>query len=124
VTADDGRVLWDAPPKPVRILTPDQAETILGMLEGAVSGRRATGKNARVEGWRVAGKTGSYQADGDEGLGWFVGIAPVEDPRWAIAVAVEAPKFERFVGGVAAAPLFSRFVAEALGARGDQAPGP
>jgi len=70
---------------------------------------------------RVAGKTGTAQkVDPATGLysqrsylGWFVGIAPVEDPKLAIAVMIDEPQGIR-VGGYVAAPVFARVAAAQL----------
>jgi penicillin-binding protein 2 len=60
-----------------------------------------TGYAARVSGARVAGKTGTAQNPPNPDHAWFVGFAPYESPRIAVAVIVENGGF----GGTAAAPL-------------------
>jgi cell division protein FtsI (penicillin-binding protein 3) len=88
------------------------------MLEGAVSGERATGKAARVTGVRVAGKTGTAGwaiAGGGEGVyASFVGLVPMERPRFVILVGLEGPRGGAS-GGKVAAPAFARVAARALG---------
>ncbi|MCB9624079.1 MAG: hypothetical protein H6723_12235 [Sandaracinus sp.] len=76
--------------------------TLLGFLEDAV--REGTGQRARVEGVRVAGKTGTVPS-GDATYSLFVGVAPVEAPTRVIAVRVEATGDHH--GGSAAAPVFA-----------------
>ena len=85
-----------------RVMREATANTMLGMLESAVSDE-GTGSRARVEGVRVAGKTGTTRT----GAAVFAGIAPVDAPRWVVVVRVEAPDA---YGGSVAAPAFARIV--------------
>lgn len=90
------------------------------MMESVV-GDGGTGRRAALRGVRVAGKTGTAQkVDPATGtysqrsyLGWFVGIAPVEDPKLAMAVMIDEPTGVR-VGGYVAAPVFARVAAAQL----------
>jgi cell division protein FtsI (penicillin-binding protein 3) len=75
---------------------------------------RGTGKGAALEGYSVAGKTGTAQKY-DAGLGRysnqkttasFVGYLPAQQPRAAILVSLDEPQGEMAWGGVAAAPVF------------------
>ena len=69
-------------------MTPANAQTLLQMMEGVVA--RGTGGNARIQGVRVAGKTGTAQTQpGTPPHAWFVGIAPVANPQVAVAVVIE-----------------------------------
>jgi cell division protein FtsI (penicillin-binding protein 3) len=85
---------------------------------GVVEDPKGTGKRARLDGWRVAGKTGTAQkADAisggysaDRHFSSFVGFAPADAPRIVIGVFVDEPKGEIY-GGEVAAPAF-REVAE------------
>jgi cell division protein FtsI (penicillin-binding protein 3) len=85
---------------------------------GVVEDAKGTGKRARLDGWRVAGKTGTAQkADPvtggysrDRRFSSFVGFAPAEAPRVVVGVFVDEPKGEVY-GGEVAAPAF-REVAE------------
>ena len=101
-----------------QIVKPDTARTVVAMLEGAVNGERATGKAARVTGVRVAGKTGTAGwaiAGGGEGVyASFVGLVPIERPRFVILVGLEGPR-RGASGGTVAAPAFARVAARALG---------
>jgi beta-lactamase regulating signal transducer with metallopeptidase domain len=99
------------------ILKPEVARTVIGMLEGVVTGERSTGKLAAVAGVRVAGKTGTAEWDlpgGGRGIyASFVGMVPVERPRFVILVGVEGPR-DGGSGGKVAAPAFARVAARAL----------
>jgi peptidoglycan glycosyltransferase len=82
-------------------IKPETAGQLTEMLELAVE--RGTGGNARIPGVRVAGKTGTAET-GIPGVNttWFVAFAPAEDPRIAIAVALQN---QRGTGGGTAAPI-------------------
>lgn len=74
-----------------------------------VVGPDGTGRLVQIEGLRIAGKTGTadFRAHGQEvNLAWFVGFAPVEDPRIAVAVMVEGTSAsDSFQGGSTAGPV-------------------
>jgi beta-lactamase regulating signal transducer with metallopeptidase domain len=105
-----------APGEP--LVRPETARAVVTMLEEAVNGERATGKAARIAGVRVAGKTGSAEwprpGAGDGIYTSFVGIVPVEHPRFVVVVGIEAPRAGGS-GGTVAAPAFARVVSRALG---------
>jgi penicillin-binding protein 2 len=63
-----------------------------------------TGSLARIPGIQVAGKTGTSQNPHGPDHAWFVGFAPFDNPRIAIAVLVENAGF----GGAFAAPIAGR----------------
>jgi peptidoglycan glycosyltransferase len=97
-------------------IKPKTAEELTTAMEGVVS--EGTGTNAAISGVRVAGKTGtaetsSNQACGggsEENQGWFMGFAPADHPKIAIAATVECTT--QF-GNDVAAPIF-REVAETV----------
>ena len=100
-----------------RLLRPETARAVVSMLEEVINGERATGKRARIEGTRVAGKTGTSELTlpgGHEGI-WasFVGIVPADRPRFVVLVGVELPR-EGGSGGEVAAPAFARVASRAL----------
>ena len=119
VFANDGLLTTSGAP-PERVLKASTAQTVRTMLEGAVSGERATGKAAAVAGTRVGGKTGTSDdedcascAQGGGPFLSFVGIVPIDAPRWVIYVGVGKPNKEGS-GGTIAAPVFSRVATRAL----------
>lgn len=113
----DGRVVKRLDPsvysEPVSAQT---AEELTTAMEGVV--REGTGTNAAISGVPVAGKTGTAETPGNEACGggseenqaWFMGFAPADHPKIAIAASVECT--EQF-GNDVAAPIF-RDVAEAI----------
>ncbi len=89
------------------------------MLEHVIK-KDGTAYLARVDGYRVAGKTGTVKksiaggyAD-DRYLAVFVGMAPVSNPKFVIAVMVNEPRAGKYYGGQVAAPVFSKVMAGAL----------
>lgn len=70
-----------------------------------------TGKNARIRNIRVAGKTGTAENPSGNDHAWFIGFAPAEDPKIAIAVILEE---EGSTGGQKAAPIAKNIMVEAL----------
>lgn len=114
-------VLQETKVKPIRrVLTPEQAAQMRAMLVG-VTGPEGTGGNARVEGFMVAGKTGTAQKVNPNGRGYvrggyissFGGFIPANDPKFVIYVAIDSPK-KSYYGGTVAAPLFSRVASYAV----------
>jgi cell division protein FtsI (penicillin-binding protein 3) len=105
-------------PEGQRVLSQNNANAILHMLETVVS-KDGTGERASVDGYRVAGKTGTaYKVINkkyrkDKRIVSFIGLAPVSDPKVVVAVMLDEPKLDA-VGGKAAAPVFSRVMAQAL----------
>ncbi len=101
-----------------RVISEGAARAMLDLLDGAVNGPNATGAAARIDGLRVAGKTGTgdFSRDGKDHIyASFVGIAPREAPRVVLLVgadlAGEAAKDAS--GGRIAAPVFARIVGRA-----------
>lgn len=94
-----------------RVLKPESAAQMSSVLEYVVTD--GTGGDAAVNGYRVAGKTGTAQVakHGSYAKGAYVasfaGFLPADDPRVLIVVVVEEPT-EAIYGGTVAAPVFSR----------------
>lgn len=106
--------------KPEQVLSPQLADQMLTMLESVIGSDEGTGGQARVQGYRVAGKTGTAKIAGPGGYyqhryrGSFVGIAPVSHPRLVVAVVVIDPQGSAYYGGLIAAPAFSKIMGGAL----------
>lgn len=120
ITDSDGTVLEQSEPDRVQVVSPEAARTTVDMFRSVIqddpSGmQRGTAADAAIEGYQLAGKTGTAQKV-DEETGaysnsryWitFAGIAPADDPRFVVAIMLDEP--ERGVHGGAggtAAPLF------------------
>ena len=111
-------VKLDAPPASIPVLRPETAAAVRSMLEMAV-GNGGTAPRARIDGYRVAGKTGTARKlrDGryvSEYVASFAGFAPVSSPRLVVAVMIDEPDAGQFYGGQVAAPVFAEVVARSL----------
>lgn len=99
-----------------RILKPETAASLRLMLASATT-EGTTGVNAKVDGFPVAGKTGTAQKVNPNGRGYlagayissFAGFFPVNDPKYVIYIAIDHPKKKNsYYGSQVAAPVFSR----------------
>jgi len=113
VIGPDGGVLPQAPAEARRVVSPETAAELQHMLE-AVTSDEGTGPLMRIDGYRVAGKTGTAQRPNPDGGGYagggywatFAGFAPADDPRYVIAISIEQPDGSQH-GGIIAAPAFT-----------------
>ncbi|HEY6200012.1 MAG TPA: penicillin-binding protein, partial [Candidatus Binatia bacterium] len=117
-TAPDGRVLWENQPHVVRrAISETTARTLTSILKG-VTDEGGTGVLASVEGFEVAGKTGTAQK-AERGVytkkrvASFAGFVPAEDPRLVMAVILDEPETSVY-GGTVAAPAFRNIAAATL----------
>lgn len=103
----------------VPVISPQTAQAVRRMLEHA-AGPNGTAPKAQVEGFRVAGKTGTAHKPEQGGyakdryVSSFVGFAPADRPRFVIAVMVDEPSAGKHYGGEVAAPIFSRIANDTL----------
>jgi len=101
-----------------QVLSPKTAIKVRTMIEQVVQ-KGGTATRARVDGYRVAGKTGTSKKAsskggyGDDHLSIFVGMAPASDPKLVIAVMVDSPQ-GAYYGGLVAAPIFAKVMGGAL----------
>jgi cell division protein FtsI (penicillin-binding protein 3) len=118
----EGRPLLTHEPEVVRrAISPAVAHTMNGLLRNVVYGADGTGRRARVDGFEVAGKTGTAQmVNPDTGAYYqnrhvasFVGFLPADDPRLLILVVLYDVGQHHF-GGVVAAPVFSEIASGAV----------
>jgi cell division protein FtsI (penicillin-binding protein 3) len=111
----------DAPPVGQQVISRKTALAMSSMLETVVQ-PGGTGLQAKVNGYRVAGKTGTAHKplEGMKGyaknryISTFVGYAPVSNPRLVVAVMIDEPSAGQYYGGAVAAPLFSQVMTGAL----------
>ncbi|MBW8189529.1 peptidoglycan glycosyltransferase FtsI [Neiella marina] len=106
------------PPTGERVIEKHHVAAVLEMLE-SVTEEGGTGTKARVPGYRVAGKTGTARKAiaggyGEEYVADFAGVAPLSQPKLAIAVVINEPAGDKYYGGDVAAPVFSAVMAGAL----------
>jgi cell division protein FtsI (penicillin-binding protein 3) len=116
VRNEAGAVVYKPEPEQRRVISAETALALRGMLEGVTL--RGTAKQAQLDGYSAAGKTGTAQKI-DKGtysatkfVGSFVGFAPVSNPQVVIIVVIDEPR-GAYHGGDVAAPVF-REVAEQI----------
>jgi cell division protein FtsI (penicillin-binding protein 3) len=117
----NGMVVQEIAPAQVRrVISELTARQVTNILQGVVT--RGSGRAAAVEGYTVAGKTGTAQKF-DTALGKysaqkstasFVGYLPAEQPRATIVVSIDEPQPAVAWGGVAAAPVFSAIAQQTM----------
>jgi stage V sporulation protein D (sporulation-specific penicillin-binding protein) len=100
-----------------QVIDAQTAEAVKGILEQVVE--NGTGKNAAVEGYRIAGKTGTAQKVGAGGympgkyIASFAGFGPVDKPEVAMLVVIDEP-VGLYYGGQIAAPVFNAVMKDVL----------
>jgi cell division protein FtsI/penicillin-binding protein 2 len=105
-------------PPPKRVLSRRTAGEVSKMLEGVLAAG-GTAEEASVDGYTLAGKTGTAEKAIKGGysktdfIASFIGFAPAKDPRLLVAVMVDTPRGDIY-GGTVAAPAFERIVEFAL----------
>jgi cell division protein FtsI (penicillin-binding protein 3) len=103
----------------VRIMSAKNAQAVRKMLQLATA-QGGTAPLAQTSGYSVGGKTGTARKQEGKGYSdkkyraWFVGVAPIDNPRIVVAVMVDEPSNGKFYGGEVAAPVFSETVAQTL----------
>jgi cell division protein FtsI (penicillin-binding protein 3) len=118
VVQPDGSVEAPAGQPDRRVMSEATARAMLEIMRG-VTEPGGTAKDAAIEGYPVAGKTGTAQKvanghyDASKWVSSFVGTVPAGDPRLAIMVVVDEPQGVH-VGGAVAAPVFKEIAEQAL----------
>jgi cell division protein FtsI (penicillin-binding protein 3) len=118
---DSGVEVQRFEPQPVRrVISPETARMVSKMME-TVTGDGGTGTKAAVDGFRVAGKTGTAQKvdpvtrtySPSKRIGSFVGFIPADKPKLTIAVIIDEPQGIKY-GGIVAAPAFKGIAQNSL----------
>lgn len=118
--APDGTRTEEAQPSGIQVISPETARTVRDMFRAVVQRdpmgyQQGTGPAAAVEGYQIAGKTGTAQQINPacgcyySDVYWitFAGTAPADDPRYVIGIMMDAPQRNADgTPGHSAAPLF------------------
>ncbi len=125
VFARDGQLVpvtlqrQDRPVEGQQVFRPEVARAVRKML-GMAAGEGGTAPKAQALGYSVGGKTGTARKQegkgyaGNKHRSWFVGMAPLDQPRVVVAVMIDEPGKGQYYGGLAAAPVFSQVVQQTL----------
>lgn len=112
----------------VQVLSSRTAGQVRKMLQMA-AGPGGTGQKAQTIGYSVGGKSGTAYKQIGKGYGsnnnrkyrgWFVGMAPIDNPRIVVAVMIDEPSAGKYYGGDVAAPVFAETVQQTLRIMGIQ----
>ncbi len=109
----------------LRVISPQTALAVRQML-ALVTGPGGTAPKAQTVGYSVGGKSGTAYShegksyDNKKYRSWFVGLAPIKNPRIIVAVMVDQPTAGKWYGGDVAAPVFSDLVQNTLRTLGVQ----
>lgn len=98
-----------------QVISSNVANTLVEILYGGIN--TGSTKNAAVEGYSIAAKTGTSQkldTVETDYIGSCVAFAPAEDPQVAIIVVIDEPNSGDFYGGLVAAPVVSSVLSEVL----------
>ena len=131
ITDGDGNVVFRTDTTPVRQVVSEKTsancrEILENVVDGCITGKGMTGKNAYVAGYRIGGKTGTSQTlVKDEYIVSFLGFAPADDPQVVVLVAFDSPKVSSpgsdycttgwyISGGQMAAPMAGQLMADIL----------
>jgi cell division protein FtsI (penicillin-binding protein 3) len=94
-----------------KVFKKETVKTMVEMMESVIED--GTGSNAKVKGYRVAGKTGTAEKlnngkyEKNKNIGSFVGLIPATNPRIIMAIMIDEPTVGSHFGGAVAAPVFS-----------------
>ncbi len=115
----NGHHTASAPQPGTTVMTASTAQTLLGMLRGTVQdgdiGHKGTAAGAQINGYQVAGKTGTAQQvvngkySNTAYTSTFAGLVPADNPRFVIAIMLDAPQ-----NGKNSVPLFHDIAAYAM----------
>lgn len=109
----------DEAPLGEQVMPVEVARQVRTMLESVVADR-GTGRQARVNGYRISGKTGTVHRSSNGGYAddrfsaLFAGMAPATKPRLAMVVVIHEPEGNEYHGGTVAAPVFAKVMTGAL----------
>ncbi|MDJ0748546.1 MAG: penicillin-binding transpeptidase domain-containing protein [Woeseiaceae bacterium] len=112
-------VALEQPVDGAQIIGESTADSVRHMLEEVVR-PGGTGNKAAIDGYRVAGKTGTawkFATGGysqDKYISIFAGLAPASDPQLAAVVVIDEPGGELYYGSDVAAPVFADVMSESL----------
>ena len=120
VTTPEGEVVIEFKPEKVnQVIKPETSALVRDILKAVVE--KGSGKNARIAGYEVGGKTGTAQKYGEDGrimqnrhIGSFIAFAPVSKPKYIVLVVVDEPNVAVDYGSIVAAPYAKMILEDSL----------
>lgn len=124
ITSNNGEILFDNISEEIsRPIKSETSKKMISMLTQAVEGDGGTGRSARIDGYSIAGKTGTAQkaiplSKGggyykDKYISSFVGFFPANNPQISILVVADDPK-GKYYGGSVCGPAFKKIAEETI----------
>ena len=111
IVSKDGRAEDVKPARQARVMSREAAGQLTEMMGNVVE--EGTGTAAALSGIRAGGKTGTAEVDNaTANQAWFIGFAPLDNPRMAVAVTIERTQGQ---GGTEAAPIAKQVLESLLG---------
>lgn len=99
-----------------QVISRETSDLMCEYLENVVA--NGTGQNAYVAGYRIGGKTATSQkqpkSDNSLRIASFIGVAPMDDPQYAVLVMIDEPQTSEKGGGAVAAPVVGRIFEDIL----------
>ena len=116
----DGNTVYEANTAPIRrVVSEETSKKVREILQSVVD--NGTGKNCRIEGYNVGGKTGTAQKYDEYGrvsegcyICSFVGFAPADDPQYVCLILVDEPNVSSIFGSTVAAPFVKDVLEDVL----------
>lgn len=120
IVSHDGTVLYEMDTAPVRrVISEETSLKVRQILQSVVD--NGTGRNAKIEGYAVGGKTGTAQKYDKYGrvsqgsyICSFIGFAPADEPRYLCLILVDEPHVSSIFGSTVAAPYVRRVLSDIL----------
>jgi len=109
------KIIEIEPQRGEQVISEETSKNVLNMMQSVVA--EGTGKNAKVEGYNIGGKTGTSEDGVNTGkyVTSFIGVAPIEDPQVVVLVTLYNPTGEGgHQGGGVAAPVAGKIFKELL----------
>lgn len=124
VDSNTGEIIKQSEPKVAgQPISAETAKEVRDILETVVTGENGTGKSYAIEGYKVAGKTGTanittngkYLDGANDYLFSFLGMAPKDDPKLIVYVAVQQPEIDHyFKGSIPTSMIFKSVMKSSL----------
>ena len=116
----DGNAVYRANTEPLRrVISEETSAKVRAILQSVVD--NGTGKNCKIAGYKIGGKTGTAQKYDEYGrvaegryICSFIGFAPADDPRYVCLILVDEPQVSSIFGSTVAAPYVRQVLAELL----------
>ncbi|MBO0994273.1 penicillin-binding protein [Bacillus sp. SD088] len=122
VNPNDGTIQETKPEVAGKPISKETAKEVIDVLETVVTAKNGTGKMYNIEGYQVAGKTGTAQIAGPTGyltgddnfIYSFLGAAPADDPQLVMYVMVDRPKLDGENGSKPVSMIFNTVMKSSL----------